>query len=144
VSALNGAQLRYIEIEATLERPIDPEHVRRMADVLDTLLDEAGEAAEERDDIDDLVSTIARLEEQRAEAVTEKDDLEVDQEDAIEKLKSEHAKELDELAATADEYRARAEKAEHALEEMALALAAQPMRTRRAVAAERRKKGAGA
>jgi uncharacterized coiled-coil DUF342 family protein len=141
-NGLTGAQLRYIEVEATIGRAVDLDHVRQMAEVLQTLLDEAAEAGEEHHDIDQLVGTIKRLEEQRAEAVTEKDDLESEQGQATEFLKQEHAQAMADLANTADEYRARAEKAEHELAELQAKIEAAPLPSRRAVAAERKRKGA--
>jgi uncharacterized coiled-coil DUF342 family protein len=138
-NGLTGAQLRYIEVEATIGRAVDLDHVRQMAEVLQTMLEEARDAAEEHGDIDDLVGTIKRLEKLREEAVTEKDDLESEQGQATELLKQEHAREMADLAETADAYRARAEKAEHERAELQAKIEAAPLPSRRAVAARKKR-----
>jgi len=138
-NGLTGAQLRHIEIEASLGRPVDPEHVQQMADVLDTMLDEARDAAEEHHDIDQLVGTIKRLEDMRCEAVNEKDEAREEHRESLEKIRQEHAQALADLATTADAYRARAEKAEHELAELRAKVELAPLPSRRSVAARKKR-----
>lgn len=138
-NGLTGAQLRHIEIEASIGRAVDPEHVQQMADVLDTLLDEARDAAEEHHDIDQLVGTIKRLEDLRCEAVNEKDEAQEEYRESIEKIRQEHAQAMADLATTADAYRARAEKAEHELAELRAKVELDPLPSRRRAVAARKK-----
>jgi chromosome segregation ATPase len=112
VNALSSAQLRVIEVDARVGRPVALEDVEQMSDVLDTLLDEAAAAGEPHDDLDDLVGTIERLEKSRQEAVSDLEEKERETDKRIEWMQSEHAQALADLANTAAEYKARAEKAE--------------------------------
>jgi hypothetical protein len=115
MNALSSAQLRVIEVDARVGRPVAPEYVEQMSDVLDTLLDEAAAAGEPSDDLADLIGTIARLEKSRQEAVDSEADREREHDKRIEWMQTEHATALADLANTAAEFKARAEKAEHSL-----------------------------
>lgn len=86
---LHASHLRDMHLRTMRGLPVDVEHIEAMIEVLDTLLDEARDAEEPHDSIDDLVGVIARLEKARVEAVDEKAELETEKDAEIETFKKE-------------------------------------------------------
>lgn len=119
---LTSYRLREIEILCALEKPVPREEVSDMAEVLQALLDEAQDAEEEHEHIGDLPGTIKRLEELRSGAVEATEEEEAKYDKKLEEARKEHETALEEerekrleMEKTCDEWKRRAEKAEHDL-----------------------------
>lgn len=123
-SGLTYAALRALQLDALLDRTLDRDAVQAMAETLMVLLDEAQAADEDHASIDDLHGCIERLEKLRAEAVAAdaKREEEADKKHdelraALDKEKAKVRVEAADVAKTADEWRKRAERAEHEIAE---------------------------
>jgi hypothetical protein len=116
-TGLSRSQLREVEYDAMVGKAVAPWIVEAMCETLYSMIDEAEEAGIEVSSIDDLHGIIEDLEEKRASAVEAEIENKTECEASIKRITDEMTAELQTVAATADEWKRRAEKAEYEVAE---------------------------